>query len=53
MREKKFENNDEYFNFLKKMKDKIELINVEIKNKIKIQYRRLAGKQKKCTDGDK
>ena len=47
MREKRFENNDEYFNFLKKMDGKIELINVEVGSKIKIQYRRLAGKQNK------
>ena len=54
MREKRFDNNDEYFNFLKKMDGKIEVINVEVGSKIKIQYRRLASKQnKKCTDGDK
>lgn len=38
MRRKTFKNNDEYFKFFNEMRDKINILNIEIKEKIKIIY---------------
>ena len=40
MKNRYFKNNEEYFKFFKRMKDNIEIISVEIKNKIKVQYKK-------------
>lgn len=41
MKNKYFKKNDEYFSFLNKMKNKIEVIQVEIKKKIKLTYQKV------------
>ena len=38
MRRKTFKNNDEYFKFFNENKDKIKILKIEIKEKIKIIY---------------
>lgn len=38
MRRKTFNNNDEYFKFFNENKDKINILKIEIKDKIKILY---------------
>ena len=38
MRKKTFKNNDEYFKFFNEMRDKIKILKIELKEKIKIIY---------------
>lgn len=39
MKTRYFKNNNQYFKFLNKMKNKIEIINVDIKKNIKVNYK--------------
>lgn len=39
MKTKYFKDNNQYFKFLNKMKNRIEIINVDIKKNIKVNYK--------------
>ena len=41
MKNRYFNNNEEYFKFFNKMRDEIEVVKVTVGNKIRIQYRKV------------